>query len=84
MVLAPLLIYGPILYGELRIAFMLNEAMTYLVCISFLMYSYHFYMNRSATAKNKISCHLWCREKLEIKLEDEFRKFRIQNKVFCR
>lgn len=81
VVLAPLVIYGPILYGELRIAFMLNEAMTYLVCISFLMYSYHFYMNRSATAKTK-SLVIYGAGKAGNKLEDEFRNSEYQIKYF--
>ncbi|MGB6329163.1 MAG: nucleoside-diphosphate sugar epimerase/dehydratase [Halarcobacter sp.] len=81
VVLAPLLIYGPILYGELRIAFMLNEAMTYLVCISFLMYSYHFYMNRSATAKTK-SLVIYGAGKAGNKLEDEFRNSEYKIKYF--
>ena len=53
VVAVPLIIYMPVFYGELRIAFMLSEAMTYLVTISLLMYTYQYVVNRSATIKTK-------------------------------
>lgn len=53
VVAVPLFIYAPVLYGEVRIAFMLSEAMTYLVIMSFLMYSYSYFINKSSVEKTK-------------------------------
>ena len=79
---APLFVYVPFFHGEVRIAFMLSEAMTYLVFMSFLMYAYHFYINRSGIAKTK-SLVIYGAGKAGNKLEDEFRATEYKIKYFC-
>jgi len=77
----PLLIYAPILYGEVRIAFMLSEAMTYLFIMIFSMYSYSFYINKSSFVKTK-SLVIYGAGKAGNKLEDEFRNSEYKIKCF--
>ncbi len=72
VVVMPFFFYAPIFYGEVRLAFVLSEAMTYLVSVSFLMYAYHFYINRSTTFKTK-SLVIYGAGKAGNKIEDEFR-----------
>ena len=72
VVAVPLVLYIPIFYGEVRVAFMLNEALTYLVCISFVMYAYYYYINRSGITKTK-SLVIYGAGKAGMKLEDEFK-----------
>lgn len=81
VVLVPLALYAPIFHGELRLAFMLNEAMTYLVAISFLMYAYYFFINRSGIVKTK-SLVIYGAGKAGNKLEDEFRNSEYKIKYF--
>lgn len=81
VVAVPLVLYIPIFHGEVRVAFMLNEALTYLVCISFVMYAYYFYINRSGIAKTK-SLVIYGAGKAGNKLEDEFRGSEYKVKYF--
>ena len=77
----PLMIYTPLYHGEVRIAFMMSEAMTYLVVLSFTMYLYHFLINRSGIAKTK-SMVIYGAGKAGNKLEDEFRNSEYKVKYF--
>lgn len=81
VVIVPLILYAPIFHGELRLAFMLNEAMTYLVAISFIMYAYYFFINRSGIVKTK-SLVIYGAGKAGNKLEDEFRNSEYKVKYF--
>ena len=58
--------------NEVRIAFILSEAAFYLVAITFLMYSYQYYMNKSSIQKTK-SLVIYGAGKAGMKLEDEFK-----------
>jgi len=81
VVAVPLLFYMPLFYGELKIAFMVSEAMTYLVAINFVMYSYYFYINRCDIAKTK-SLVIYGAGRAGMKLEDEFRNSEYKVKYF--
>ena len=81
VVALPLLVYTPYYHGQVRIAFMVSEAMTFLVIISFVMYAYHFYINRSGVAKTK-SLVIYGVGKAGNKLEDEFRNTEYKVKYF--
>ncbi|MEA3512109.1 MAG: nucleoside-diphosphate sugar epimerase/dehydratase [Campylobacterota bacterium] len=82
VVSVPLFIYVPIFHGDVRIAFMLSEAMTYLVTMSFIMYTYYYYINKSYIEKTK-SLVIYGAGKAGMKLEDEFRntEYKIDNFV---
>ncbi|KAB7889791.1 polysaccharide biosynthesis protein [Poseidonibacter ostreae] len=82
VVAVPLVLYIPIFHGEVRVSFMLNEALTYLVCISFVMYAYYFYINRSGIAKTK-SLVIYGAGKAGNKLEEEFRNSEYKIRYFC-
>ncbi len=81
VVAVPLIIYMPLFYGEVRIAFMLSEAMTYLVTMSFLMYAYQYYINKSDIVKTK-SLVIYGAGKAGNKLEAEFRNTEYKIKYF--
>jgi len=81
VVAVPLLFYIPLFYGELRITFMVSEAITYLVAINFVMYSYYFYINRCDIAKTK-SLVIYGAGRAGNKLEDEFRNSEYRVKYF--
>ena len=68
----PMLFTMGIFYQEVRIAFIVSEAAFYLVSISFLMYAYYFYINRSGVIKTK-SLVIYGAGKAGNKLEEEFR-----------
>ncbi|WP_458699887.1 polysaccharide biosynthesis protein [Sulfurospirillum sp. 1307] len=68
----PMFISMVIFYREVRIAFILSEASFYLVSVSFLMYAYYYYMNRSGIAKTK-SLVIYGAGQAGNKLEAEFR-----------
>jgi len=72
VVVVPLFVYVPLFHGDIRIAFLLSEAAFYLVATAFLMYSYHYYINRSDITKTK-SLVIYGAGKAGMKLEDEFR-----------
>jgi FlaA1/EpsC-like NDP-sugar epimerase len=81
VVVVPLVLYIPLFHGEVRLSFMLNEALTYLVAISFVMYSYYFFVNRSGISKTK-SLVIYGAGKAGNKLEDEFRNSEYRVKYF--
>jgi len=81
VVILPLIVYAPIFYGKLRIAFMLSEAMIYLFLINFFMYAYYYYRNRSGISKTK-NLVIYGAGKAGNKLEDEFRTTEYKVKYF--
>ncbi|MBS9782788.1 MAG: polysaccharide biosynthesis protein [Arcobacter sp.] len=81
IIAVPFILYAPIFYGKVRLAFLLSEAMTYLVSINFLMYAYYFYINRSTTHKTK-SLVIYGAGKAGNKIEDEFRNSEYKIKYF--
>jgi UDP-N-acetylglucosamine 4,6-dehydratase len=82
VVIVPLVIYMPIFHGEVRIAFMLSEAMTYLASISFLMYAYYYVINKSRISKTK-TLVIYGAGKAGIKIEEEFRNSEYKVRYFC-
>lgn len=66
------LVYLPIFYGKVRFALLVSELFLYLFAINFLMYSYHYIINRSRILKTK-SVVIYGAGKAGIKLEEEFR-----------
>jgi FlaA1/EpsC-like NDP-sugar epimerase len=66
------LFYLPIFYGKVRFALLVSELFLYLFAINFLMYLYHYIINRSRTLKTK-SVVIYGAGKAGIKLEEEFR-----------
>jgi UDP-N-acetylglucosamine 4,6-dehydratase len=81
VVAVPLFIYIPIFHGDVRIAFMLSEAMAYLVSMSFIMYSYSYIMNKSKIEKTK-SLMIFGAGEAGNKLEAEFKKSEYKIKYF--
>ncbi|MBD3842932.1 MAG: polysaccharide biosynthesis protein, partial [Campylobacterales bacterium] len=77
----PTVISMGVFYGNVRLAFLVSEAAFYLVAISFLMYAYHFYMNKSTVTKTK-SLVIYGAGKAGNKLEDEFRGSEYKVKYF--
>lgn len=73
VVAAPLFVYTPLYYTEVRIAFMINEALTYLVILTFVMYAYSYYINKSGITKTK-SLVIYGAGKAGNKLDSEFRE----------
>ena len=51
--LVAFMVYMPIFYTEIYIYFFLSELFVYLFAINFLMYGYHFYINRNIIKKTK-------------------------------
>ena len=82
VVVVPLMIYMPIFHGEVRIAFMLSEAMTYLVSISSLMYAYYYLINKSHVNKTK-SVVIYGAGKAGIRIEEELRSSEYKVRYFC-
>jgi len=72
VVAIPMIATIVIFKNEVRIAFILSEAAFYLVAITFLMYSYQYYMNKSSIQKTK-SLVIYGAGKAGMKLEDEFK-----------
>jgi len=77
----PMLFTMVIFYQEVRLAFILSEAAFYLVSITFLMYTYYYYINRSGITKTK-SLVIYGAGKAGMKLEDEFRNSEYKVKYF--
>ncbi|MFA7090249.1 MAG: nucleoside-diphosphate sugar epimerase/dehydratase, partial [Arcobacteraceae bacterium] len=75
------IVYAPFLYGKVRFALLASEAAFYLLAITFLMYAYHFIMNRNTIYKNKIAV-IYGAGKAGIKLEEEFRNSAFKVKYF--
>ena len=72
VVVVPMFITMGIFYQDVRLSFIASEAAFYLVGISFLMYTYYFYINRSSISKTK-SLVIYGAGKAGNKLEEEFR-----------
>ncbi len=51
--IAAFLVYMPVFYGEVRLAYMASELFFYLFSITFLMYAYYYIINKSHTLKTK-------------------------------
>lgn len=68
---AAFIVYVPIFYGEIRLAFLVSELFAYLLSINFLMYSYYYYINK--TVKKSKSVVVFGAGKAGLKLEHEFR-----------
>ena len=82
VVFVPLIIYLPIFYGQIRIAFMLSEAMFYLVSINFIMYLYYYAINKSHIAKTKTMI-IYGAGKAGLKIKEEFRDSEYKINCFC-
>ena len=72
VVVVPMFITMGIFYQDVRLAFIASEAAFYLVAITFLMYTYYYYINRSGILKTK-SLVIYGAGKAGMKLEDEFK-----------
>jgi FlaA1/EpsC-like NDP-sugar epimerase len=81
VVAVPMIISIAVFYQDIRIAFLVSEASFYLVSTVFLMYSYHFYINRSDILKTK-SLIIYGAGKAGNKLEDEFKNSEYTVKYF--
>ncbi len=81
VVAVPFIFYSGIFYGHIWISFLFNEALTYLVSISFCMYAYHYYINKSEIKKTK-SLVIYGAGKAGSKLLDEFRISKYKIKYF--
>lgn len=79
--IAAFCIYAPIFYTHLRIAFMLSELFFYLFSITFAMYAYYFWVNRSGIKKDK-TLVIYGAGKAGLKLEEEFRGSKYRLKYF--
>lgn len=75
------IVYAPFLYGKVRFALLASEAAFYLLLITFLMYAYHYIINRNTTYKNK-TVVIYGAGKAGIKLEEEFRNSEFKVKYF--
>ena len=64
-------IYMPFLYGDYRLSFILSELFLYIFSISFLMYCYNYFMNRSKMSKSK-NIVIYGAGKAGLQLEHEF------------
>ena len=74
------IIYMPFIYGDYSISFMLSELFLYLFAINFLMYTYHFFINKSSINKNK-SIVIYGAGKAGLQLEKEF--VNSEYKIIC-
>ncbi|QOG12065.1 polysaccharide biosynthesis protein [Arcobacter sp. FWKO B] len=75
------LVYLPVFYGEVRFALLASELFLYLFSINFLMYSYHYLINKNNIQKTK-SVVIYGAGKAGIKLEEEFRSTEYKVKYF--
>ncbi len=66
------LIYMPIFYTKITVAFFLSELFLYLFFINFFMYLYYLYKNRSFKQKDK-SLVIYGAGKAGLRLEEEYR-----------
>lgn len=73
--------YLPFLYGEVRFALLASEVAFYLLAVTFLMYAYHYFINRSQVLKTK-SVVIYGAGKAGMKLEEEFRNSEYRVKYF--
>ncbi|MDY0121140.1 MAG: nucleoside-diphosphate sugar epimerase/dehydratase [Sulfurimonas sp.] len=79
--LVPFFFYALYFYREVWLYIMISELFTYIFAISFLMYGYHYYVNRSKTLKTK-SLVIYGAGRAGTKLEDEFRQSRYKVHYF--
>lgn len=80
--IVPFLLYAPYYYGEYRFAFMASELLLYIFSINFLMYSYHYYINRNKMKKTK-DVVIYGAGKAGLKLEEEFVNSAYKVRYFC-
>lgn len=74
------LVYLPIFYGDVRIAYMASELFFYLFSITFLMYTYYYLINKSSTKKVK-TVVVYGAGKSGMQLESEFSQS--EYKILC-
>ncbi|MBU0633206.1 polysaccharide biosynthesis protein [bacterium] len=79
--IAAFLVYIPILYGIVRLAFLASELFLYLFSINFAMYLYYYIINKSQISKSKIAV-IYGAGKAGMKLEEEFRDSEYKVKYF--
>ena len=79
--IVPFMLYMPYYHGEFRFAFLMSELYIYLFFINFLMYAYHYYINRSDIEKTK-QVIIYGAGKAGLKLEEEFRNSEYQVSFF--
>lgn len=79
--IAAFLIYMPMFYGKIKIAFFISELFLYLFAINFAMYMYYYLMNRSRVTKTK-SVVIYGAGRAGIKLEAEFANTQYRVKYF--
>lgn len=79
--IAAFLIYMPMFYGKIKIAFFISELFLYLFAINFIMYMYYYLMNRSHVVKTK-SVVIYGAGRAGIKLESEFANSQYRVKYF--
>lgn len=79
--LAAFIVYLPFLYGKVRFALLASEFAFYLLAITFLMYAYHYVVNRSKVSKTKIVV-IYGAGQAGTKLENEFRNSEYRVKYF--
>ena len=75
------LIYMPLFYGKIKIAFFISELFLYLFAINFIMYLYYYIMNRSRVIKTK-SVVIYGAGRAGIKLASEFANSEYRVKYF--
>lgn len=74
-------VYSPIFYTNVRLALMLSELFLYLFSITFVMYLYYFWVNRSSTHKDK-TLIIYGAGKSGLKLEEEYRNSAYKMRYF--
>ena len=81
VVVIPLFISFVIFYKDIKIYFLLSEAITYLFALNLSLYTYYFYVNRSQISKSK-SLVIYGAGKAGNKLEEEFKDTKYKMKYF--
>ncbi|RXJ54431.1 polysaccharide biosynthesis protein [Candidatus Marinarcus aquaticus] len=79
--LAAFIVYLPFLYGKVRFALLASEFAFYLLAITFFMYAYHYFVNRSRVSKTK-TVVIYGAGQAGTKLENEFRNSEYKVKYF--
>ncbi|MEA3553068.1 MAG: nucleoside-diphosphate sugar epimerase/dehydratase [Campylobacterota bacterium] len=79
--IVPFLLYMPYFHGDFRFALLASELFLYIFSINFLMYFYHFIINRSKIQKTK-QVVIYGAGKAGIKLEEEFRNSEYKVRYF--
>ena len=64
------LVYMPLFYGDIAVAFFVSELFFYLFLMNLLMYGYYFYINKSSMKKSKRAV-IYGAGKAGLKLEEE-------------